>query len=93
MVVRKNAGRTANTEVGAATVHKVDLSYILCAVYRPSSSNVNTFYQELAKLLPKFDNKYFVLAGDFNIDVSNEAKHGVLLYLDTLSSFDLENVI
>lgn len=43
-----------NTEVCAATVHKTGLpySYIVCAVYRPPSSDVNTFYEELAKLLP-----------------------------------------
>lgn len=83
-----------NAEICVATVHNADSSYIVCAVYRPPSSNINTFCEELAKLLPKFDNnKYLVLAGDFNIDVSNETKHGVLCYLDTLSSFGLENVI
>lgn len=75
-------------------IHKAAVSFTICALYRPPSGNLHLFYEELDKLLNRFNNNdYIVIAGDLNIDVSNQDKYGVSDYLNILSSYGLENVI
>lgn len=83
-----------HAEVCAVSIHKSSSSYIVCAVYRPPRLNINMFCEDFSVLLRQFDNnQHILLAGDFNIDISDETKYGVSSYLDVLSSFGLENVI
>lgn len=83
-----------HAEVCAVSIHKSSSSYIVCAVYRPPHLNINMFCEEFSVLFRHFDNNHHILlAGDFNIDISDETKYGVSNYLDVLSSFGLENVI
>lgn len=59
-----------HAEVRVATVNKMNVWYVVCAVHRPPSSNINIFCDELCQLLRMFNsNKYMGLAGDFNIDI------------------------
>lgn len=81
-------------EVMVINMNKSDLSFTLCAVYRPPSGNISAFNVELVKLLTMFNNNdHIILAGDFNIDVMCPSRSGVTEYLDILYSYGLQNLI
>lgn len=83
-----------HAEVLVLCVSNRELSFVICAVYRPPSANIPCFLDELTEIFKQFNNnKYLVVAGDLNIDVMNAAKHGVSDYLNLLAGFGLENII
>lgn len=83
-----------HAETLVVRIYKINISYVIFALYRPPSSNVQLFCDEFSEALKKYDNnEHLVIAGDFNIDVLDEARPGVSRYLDTLASFGLENTI
>lgn len=80
-------------EVLVTAISRQDISFVIGAFYRPPSSNITLFFDELAGLLNTFGNdSQLVFAGDFNIDVMKVANNGVANYLNLLSGFGLENL-
>lgn len=83
-----------HAEVLVLRVSNRELSFVICAVYRPPSAHIPFFLDELTEIFKQFNNnKYLVVAGDLNIDVMNAAKYGVSDYLNLLAGFGLENII
>lgn len=83
-----------HAEVIVMNIQKAEVSFTICAVYRPPSGSLSLFYEEFDKLINSFNNNdYIVIAGDFNIDVMSKTKYGVQEYLDILSNYGLRNMI
>lgn len=83
-----------HAEVIVMNIQKAEVSFTVCAVYRPPSGSLSLFYEEFDKLINSFNNNdYIVIAGDFNIDVMSKTKYGVQEYLDILSNYGLRNMI
>lgn len=59
-----------HAETLVVRIYKINISYVIFALYRPPSSNVQLFCDEFSEALKKYDNnEHLVIAGDFNIDV------------------------
>lgn len=83
-----------HAEVMTLCIYNQEYTFTVGAVYRPPNANVNQFLLELKTFLNKFNNNnYFILAGDFNIDVRTAARSATAEYLNLLSGFGLENLI
>lgn len=83
-----------HAEVLTLHIYHQTASFTVGAVYRPPNTNTKLFCLELAQFLNRFhNNEYFILAGDFNIDVIDEEKNPTSDYINTLAAYGLENVI
>lgn len=83
-----------HAETIVMSVSKNEFSFLVVALYRPPSADVNLFYNEFENLLKQYNNNdQVIITGDLNIDVMNRSKYKVGDYLDLLSSYGLQNVI
>lgn len=80
-------------EVVALTADSPHGEFLVCAVYRPPNKNIALFLDELSAFLNKHSNKQIILAGDFNIDITDTSKTGVNDYLTLLAGYGFENQI
>lgn len=80
-------------EVVALTADSPNGEFLVCAVYRPPNKNIALFLDELSAFLNKHSNKQIILAGDFNIDITDTSKTGVNDYLTLLAGYGFENQI
>ena len=66
------------------------IQYSLCGIYRHPNGNVNHFTADLEKMIQQFDRKRFwIIAGDANIDLIRIENKEVQNYLTTLMSYKL----
>ena len=66
------------------------IQYSLCGIYRHPNGNVNHFTADLERMIQKFDRKRFwIIAGDVNIDLIRIENKEVQNYLTTLMSYKL----
>lgn len=57
-------------EVVIVTLNKIDVTYTICAIYRPPNMNTDLLLEELNSLLKKYMNEQqLILVGHFNTDV------------------------
>lgn len=66
----------------------------LLAIYRPPSSNLTSFLNELdAQLQRTTLDPNICLVGDFNIDILNPTVASACDYLDIIAKYGLESII
>lgn len=76
------------------SISKKNVTYTICAIYRPPNMNVNLFLVEMKQMLNRqMNEKNLIIIGDINIDVMQESKIAVMDYLNLLSEFGLSVVI
>lgn len=77
-------------EISAIELVFNSVSYVIVALYRPYGSDFNCFcerYFELMELTVREKNKYFVFAGDFNIDLKGNRPEK-FRFLDMLTPYN-----
>lgn len=80
-------------EVLILPMHKETDSFILVAMYRPPSANMQMLFNEMTSLFNTYNDGNLILTSDMNIDISDPKNGGVREYLDLLSAFGMENQI
>lgn len=76
----------------AAAVKLVEYDCLILCIYRTPDSKFNHFIEKLENLLQYFLNKsykYFMLAGDMNVDILKTNKKETQIFLNVLRSADL----
>lgn len=81
------------TEVIMVKIEKLNRCFNIYVIYKPRSSNLASFCNQMSQFLNRFNSDNILLTGDFNIDVLSTAKPGVSEYLNVLWGFAVENVI
>lgn len=92
-MIEQNQIQFAEAEVLVITMTNRKESFVVAAIYRPPSSGINIFLEELNNFLKRNGVVSLVLTGDMNIDVMNYSKPEVRDYLDLLAAYGLENQI